>query len=102
LRLKSKYGPKITSVCWDAVPFQNFNAFIEVNGIDRKRMLLDIVQVISDRFDNNINHLDVSGVNGIFKAVINVSVKQANEVKNICDALSSIEGIDKVSRISHE
>jgi hypothetical protein len=23
-------------------------------------------------------------------------------VKNICDALSSIEGIDKVSRISHE
>ena len=102
LRLKSKYGPKITSVNWDAVPIQTYNAFIEVKGIDRKRMLLNIVEVVSDQFDNNINNLNVSGVNGIFKAVINVAVKHASEVKNICDALSKIDGIDSVSRINHE
>ena len=65
-------------------------------------MLLDIVEIISSKFDNNINHLTVSTIGGIFRAIINVAVSNAEEVKNICNTLASINGIEQVNRIYHE
>ena len=102
MRLKSQQGPKIVSVQFTPEANANYFALIEVKGIDRKRMLLDIVEIISSQFDNNINHLTVSTIGGIFRAVINVAVKHADEVKNICHQLEMINGIEHVNRIYHE
>ena len=65
-------------------------------------MLMDIIEIISNQFDNNINHLTVSTIGGIFRAVINVAVNHADEVKNICHQLEMINGIEHVNRIYHE
>lgn len=102
MRLKSQQGPKIVSVQFTPEANANYFALIEVKGIDRKRMLLDIVEIISSQFDNNINHLTVSTIGGIFRAVINVAVNHADEVKNICHQLEMINGIEHVNRIYHE
>lgn len=102
MRLKSQQGPKIVSVQLEPNANANYFALIEIKGIDRKRMLLEIVEIISSEFDNNINQLNVSTIGGIFRAVINVAVNHADEVKNICDKLVSINGIEQVNRIYHE
>lgn len=102
LRLKSQQGPKIVSVQLDTSANTSYFTLIEIKGIDRKRMLLDIVEIISSQFDNNINHLTVSTIGGIFRAIINVAVSNAEEVKNICNTLASINGIEQVNRIYHE
>ena len=102
LRLKSQQGPKIVSVQLDTSANTSYFTLIEIKGIDRKRMLLDIVEIISSKFDNNINHLTVSTIGGIFRAIINVAVSNAEEVKNICNTLASINGIEQVNRIYHE
>ncbi len=102
MRLKSQQGPKIVSVQFTPEANANYFALIEIKGIDRKRMLLDIVEIISSQFDNNINHLTVSTIGGIFRAVINVAVNHTDEVKNICHQLEMINGIEHVNRIYHE
>lgn len=100
MRLKSQQGPKIVSVQWDEVPDQNFFVLIEVKGIDRKRMLLDIVEIISNQFDNNINHLSVSTIGGIFRAVINIAVQNLDQIQHISEKLRGIDGIEHVNRIN--
>ena len=100
LRLKSQQGPKIVSVHWNDVPQSEFFAFVEIKGLDRKRMLMDIIEIISNQFDNNINELKVSTIGGIFRAVINIAVENASEINAICEKLQAIEGIEHVSRIN--
>lgn len=102
LRLKSQQGPKIVTVQLTPDPLVNYNTFIEVKGIDRKRMLLDIIEVISNEFDNNINELKVSAIGGIFRAIINVAVNDAEEARNICEKLQLIDGIEMVNRVNQE
>jgi GTP pyrophosphokinase len=102
LRLKSQQGPKIVAVQLTPDPLVNYNTFIEVKGIDRKRMLLDIIEVISNEFDNNINELKVSAIGGIFRAIINVTVNDAEEARNICEKLQLIDGIEMVNRVNQE
>lgn len=100
IRLKTQQGPKIVPVEWSNAPDKQYFALIEVKGIDRKRMLLDMVEIISDQLNNNINHLNVSTIGGIFKAIINVEVHKSEEIKIICDKLQKIDGIEHVNRIN--
>lgn len=100
IRLKTQQGPKIVNVQWENVPNRNYFACLEVRGIDRKRMLMDIVEVISNQFDNNINQLTVSTIGGIFKATINIAVQKSEEIKNMSDKLRAIDGIEHVNRIN--
>ena len=65
-------------------------------------MLLDIIEVISNEFDNNINELKVSAIGGIFRAIINVTVNDAEEARNICEKLQLIDGIEMVNRVNQE
>lgn len=100
IRLKTQQGPKIVSVKWDSIMDKNFFALIEVKGIDRKCMLLDMVEIISNQLQNNINHLNVSTVGGIFRAIINVDVQTSEDIKIICEKLQAIDGIEHVNRIN--
>jgi hypothetical protein len=63
-------------------------------------MLLDMVEIISNQLQNNINHLTVSTVGGIFRAIINVDVQTSEDIKTICEKLQAIDGIEHVNRIN--
>ena len=53
-RLKSSFGNRILDAKWDMHKVLFFDATIQIRGIDRKGMLHDISEVISEKLDVNI------------------------------------------------
>ena len=76
-----------------------FDATIEIKGIDRKGMLLDVSKVISDQLGINIHKLTISSDYGIFDGTIGIRIHDRGEVKIIMDQLKKIEDLQEVQRI---
>ena len=98
-KLKSSYGNRIVDAKWDMHKQLLFDATIEIQGIDRKGMLLDVSKVISDQLGVNIHKLTISSDNGIFDGTIELRVHDRDEVKKITDMLKNIEDLQDVQRI---
>ena len=98
-KLKSSYGNRIVDAKWDLHKQILFDATIEVQGIDRKGMLLDVSKVISDQLDVNIHKLTISSDNGIFDGTIEIKIHDREDVRTIMSALMEIDGVQDVQRI---
>ena len=67
-RLKSSFGNRILDAKWDMHKVLFFDATIQIRGIDRKGMLHDISDVITEKLDVNIHRVTISaddGMNGL-------------------------------------
>lgn len=98
-KLKSSYGNRIVDAKWDMHKQMLFDATIEIKGIDRKGMLLDVSKIISDQLGINIHKLTISSDNGIFDGTIELRVHDREEVKTIMDQLKTIDDLQEVQRI---
>ena len=98
-KLKSSYGNRIVDAKWDMHKQMLFDATIEIKGIDRKGMLLDVSKIISDQLGINIHKLTISSDNGIFDGTIELRIHDRDEVKIIMDKLKTIEDLQEVQRI---
>jgi GTP pyrophosphokinase len=76
-----------------------FDATIELRGIDRMGMLLDVSKVISQQLDVNIHKITVSSDEGIFDGAIEIKIHDRDDVKIIIDNLKKIDGIQEIQRI---
>ena len=98
-KLKATYGKRILDAKWDMHKVMFFDATIEIRGIDRKRMLHDVSEVISDKLDVNIHRVTIESNEGIFDGQIEIRVHDRSEVKVIMDELRKIEDIKEVLQI---
>ena len=98
-KLKATYGKRILDAKWDMHNVMFFDATIEIRGIDRKRMLHDVAEVISDKLDVNIHRVTIESNEGIFDGQIEIRVHDRSEVKVIMDELRKIEDIKEVLQI---
>ena len=98
-KLKAAYGKRILDAKWDMHKVMFFDATIEIRGIDRKRMLHDVSEVISDKLDVNIHKMIIESNEGIFDGQIEIRVHDRNEVKKIMGELRKIEDIKEVLQI---
>lgn len=98
-KLKAAYGKRILDAKWDMHKVMFFDATIEIRGIDRKRMLHDVSEVISDKLDVNIHKMTIESNEGIFDGQIEIRVHDRNEVKTIMGELRKIEDIKEVLQI---
>ena len=98
-KLKAAYGKRILDAKWDMHQVMFFDATIEIRGIDRKRMLHDVSEVISDKLDVNIHKMTIESNEGIFDGQIEIRVHDRNEVKTIMGELRNIEDIKEVLQI---
>ena len=60
-----------------------FDATIEIKGIDRKGMLHDLADVISDKMNVNIRKITINSNEGIFDGSIEMRVHDRDEVREI-------------------
>ena len=98
-KLKAAYGKRILDAKWDMHQVMFFDATIEIRGIDRKRMLHDVSEVISDKLDVYIHKMTIESNEGIFYGQIEIRVHDRNEVKTIMGELRKIEDIKEVLQI---
>lgn len=98
-KLKTSYGDQILDARWDMHRLMLFDATIEIHGIDRKGMLHDLSEVISNDMDINIRSLTVSSHEGIFEGTIEVRVHNKEEVREIINNLKRIDGLKDVAQL---
>ena len=98
-RLKSSFGNRILDAKWDMHKVLFFDATIQIRGIDRKGMLHDISDVITEKIDVNIHRVTISADDGIYDGKIEIRVHDRAEVQEIVDALKQIEDMQEVIQI---
>ena len=98
-RLKSSFGNRILDAKWDMHKVLFFDATIQIRGIDRKGMLHDISDVITEKLDVNIHRVTISADDGIYDGKIEIRVHDRPEVQEIVDALKQIEDMQEVIQI---
>ena len=74
-RLKSSFGNRILDAKWDMHKVLFFDATIQIRGIDRKGMLHDISEVISEKLDVNIHRITINADEGINEENIHIRIK---------------------------
>ncbi len=98
-KLKTSFGNRILDAKWDMHKQIFFDATIQIQGIDRKGMLLDVANVISDKMGINIRKITISSQDGIFDGQIDLRVHDRNEMKEIIKNLKKIHDMQNVLRV---
>ncbi|MBO5539026.1 MAG: bifunctional (p)ppGpp synthetase/guanosine-3',5'-bis(diphosphate) 3'-pyrophosphohydrolase [Prevotella sp.] len=94
-RLKSSFGNRILDAKWEMHKMKYFDTTIEIHGIDRKGMLRDLADVISDQFSINIRKITVSATDGVFEGRIELGVHDREELETLINQLKKIDDMQE-------
>ncbi|MDB2366260.1 RelA/SpoT family protein [Flavobacteriaceae bacterium] len=98
ISLRSNYAYRIITANWIDSENHEFNAQIQISGIDDIGLINNITSLISNSMNVNMNRISFETNDGTFSGFISVEVKNRLILKMLLKKLSSIDGIEKVSR----
>lgn len=99
VRLKSSFGNRIIDAKWDMHNILLFDATIQIQGIDRKGMLHDIADVITDVLNVDMRRITVSTDEGIFSGTIELRVHNRRDIGFIINNLKKIKGMQDIQNL---
>ncbi len=99
-RLKTSDGNHILAATWDTHKLMHFAATIHIGGIDRVGILRSLTDVLTEQFNVNVHRLRIDTLDGIFQGDIELSIHDADDLKDIIRNLKHIDGMEEVTRIS--
>jgi GTP pyrophosphokinase len=76
-----------------------FDATIEISGIDRKGILHDLADVLSDQMDLSIHKITITSDDGIFEGSLEIYVHDRAEMNTVIERLKKIKDIQEVKHI---
>ncbi len=99
-RLAAQYGRNIVKeeIKWSQHKAISYLVTIELRGIDRTGILLDLAQVVSGDFNINIREINIHSHDGIFEGNISLYVRNADSLNDVMDRLRKIKSIETVRR----
>ena len=99
-RLASLFGKNIIKdqIHWSQHKAVSYLSTIEIRGIDRMGLLLEISRVVSEDFSINIREVSISSHDGIFEGKIIIYVQDTESLNAIMDKLRDIKVIERVKR----
>ncbi len=99
-RLAAQFGKNIVKeeIKWSQHKAMSYLVTVELRGIDRLGLLLDLAKVVSGDFNINIREVNIHSHDGIFEGGISLYVKDAESLQAVMDRLRKIKGIETVKR----
>ena len=99
-RLAAQFGRNIVKeeIKWSQHKAMSYLVTLELRGIDRQGLLLDLAKVVSDDFNINIREVNIHSHDGIFEGNVSLYVKDAESLHAVMDKLRKIKGIESVKR----
>ena len=98
-RLASQHGDDIISVKWSSHKAMSYLSELEIRGIDRKGILLEITQVVTGELNINIRELHIQSHDGIFEGTISLYVQNIEDLNAIINKAGKIKGLERIRRI---
>ena len=99
-RLAAQYGKNIVKeeIKWSQHKAMSYLVTLELRGIDRQGILLDLAKVVSDDFNINIREVNIHSHDGIFEGNVSLYVKDAESLSAVMDKMRKIKGIETIKR----
>jgi GTP pyrophosphokinase len=99
-RLASQHGDCIVkeAIQWSQYKTQSSLATIEILGIDRMGVLVDLANVITNDFSVNMRQINIQTHDGIFEGTLSLYVRDADSLNAILDRLRRMKGMESVKR----
>lgn len=97
--LKSSHGKRIYAATWNTHRVQSFVETIEIQGIDKFGVFINVLTIITEQFHINIRAMHVAADDGIFKGELELYVYDRKEIQDLFQALKKIPEIKVVKRI---
>lgn len=99
VKLASQHGDSIVEAKWSGVKAQAFLAHMEIRGIDRMGIMLDISKTLTEEMNLNIREFKIQSHDGIFEGIISLYVKSIDDLKKVLSNLGKIKGVERVRRV---
>ena len=102
-RLAAQHGECIVkeAIQWSQYKTKSSLATIEIVGIDRMGVLVDLANVVTNDFSINMRQVNIQSHDGIFEGTLSLYVRDAASLNAILDRLRKIKGMDSVKRVSN-
>ena len=98
-KLAAQHGKNLVSnISWSSYKEVSYLTVIEIQGIDRMGMLLDLSQVITGQHNINIRELKMQSHDGIFEGYISIYVTNTEDLAKVINRIKQIKGIERVTR----
>lgn len=95
----SSHGNRIIKAKWKTDESIGFLSGIKIQGMDKKGMVKQIAEIISDKHDLGIRSFNLDTHDGLTDAVIMLYIENTETLNELIDNLKKIPEIQKVSRV---
>ncbi|MGM9837798.1 MAG: RelA/SpoT family protein [Paludibacteraceae bacterium] len=99
--LKSSHGKNIYAASWNTHRVQSFVETIEIQGIDKFGVFINVLTIITKQFHINIHAMNVAADDGIFTGRLEVYVYDRKELQDLFQELKKIPEIQAVKRLEN-
>ena len=102
IKLAAQSGENIigeSEIKWSQQRAISYLATIEVQGLDRAGIILDLTKVITADFNINMRTISIHSHDGIFEGTLSIYVRDIENLNVLLDNIRRIKGMDKVKRM---
>ena len=101
IRLAAQFGDNIVKdeIKWSQQKAVSYLASVEIRGIDRPGIILDLTRLITADFSINMRTINVHSHDGIFEGTISLYVKDIEGLNTLLDNIRQIKGMESVKRL---
>jgi len=96
----SQFGNRIVKAKWRSEEAVSLLAGLKIQGVDKKGLMREITNVISEQLDLNMRSLNFESSEGVFVGTIMLYIQDLSSFNILLDNLKKIDGIEKVFRIN--
>ena len=98
-KLKSNFGNNLVSAKWSAHKTLTFNEVLEITGIDKKGVLIEILRIISEQYGVNISKIHIETNAGIFLGQFYIYVHDKHEIETLAKNINKIKEVNSTHRV---
>lgn len=99
-KLASRHGENITNVKWSSHKAMSYLSELEIRGIDRVGLLMDVVNMTSAELGVNIRELHTIAHDGIFEITMSIYVVNTDALDMVIKKIQGVKGVESVKRIN--
>ncbi len=96
--LLANYGHRVVKSKWAKNNDISFLTTLKINGTDDVGVINKITNIISGDLKINMRSMSIESADGLFEGVINIFVRNKEELNALCKQLESLQGIYSVIR----
>ena len=101
IRLAAQSGDNLVKeeIKWSQQKAVSYLASVELSGVDRPGVLLDLTRIITADFSINMRAINIHSHDGIFEGTISLYVQDLVSLNALMDNIRQIKGVDRVMRL---